>query len=366
MMHILHTEWSQGWGGQEIRIIAEMEALTAEGIKTSIACHPESQIYEQAGKRGLDAYPIKFGTPANLATILQVAKLAKRIKATIIHTHSSKDSWIGGIAGKLSAIPVVRSRHISALIKKKPTNRILYGYLPKSIVTSGRIIAEQLIDATGVSPEKVFAVAPGADPRRFVPNLEAGKEIRAEFNIPEDATVYGMVAVLRSWKGHCLFLEAITPLIKSDPTVWVLIVGDGPMKEPIESKIKELGITDRVVLTGHRSDPERYYPALDVHLLPSLRNEGAPQAVPQAMMCGVANITSDGGGLPEVLDHGKTGLIATAGDLEALRKCINDFFNDPDYRKKIAQAGQKKALEDFTFERQIKKTKEAYRYALAK
>lgn len=365
-LRVLHTEWSVGWGGQEIRIISEMESLRDQGFDMSIAADPEASIFQEATKRGFQAHPITFDSPANPFTIFKVASLAKTIGADLIHTHSSKDSWIGGFAGKIAGIPVVRSRHISALIKKKPTNRILYDLLPKAIITSGTIIAQQLIEATSVPKEKVFPVAPGADPNRFKPNPEHRKAVRTEYGIPLDATVFGMVAVLRSWKGHCLFLEAIHPVMKSDDSIWVLIVGDGPIKDVIEAKIAELGLKNRVIMTGHRSDPERFFPALDVHLLPSLKNEGAPQAVPQAMMCGVANITSDGGGLPEVLDHEITGLIAKAGDKDSLHQCIKTLAENPDLRGQLATTGQKKALESFTFERQVERTKAAYEFALTK
>ena len=364
-MRIFHTEWSQGWGGQEIRILAEMEALRERDFEMAIACHPESSIFRESKERNLTCFPVEFGSPANLRTILKVARLAKDFGAEIIHTHSSKDSWIGGFAGKIAGIPVVRSRHISAVIKQKPTNKILYGFLPKAIITSGKIIADQLIEATGVPWEKVFPVAPGADPNRFQPNAGYRKEIREEFSIPGDALVFGMVAVLRSWKGHCLFLEAIAPLMKDDPSVWVMIVGEGPYRKQIEKTIESFSLKTRSVMTGYRTDTEKIFPALDVHLLPSLKDEGAPQAVPQAMMSGVVNITSDGGGLPEVVDHEVTGLVSKAGDLDSLRVSVEQLAKDPELRASLGKAGQKKALESFTFERQIDDTVEAYRYALS-
>ena len=81
-------------------------------------------------------------------------------------------------------------------------------------------------------------------------------------------------------------------------------------------------------------------------------------------MCGVANITSDGGGLPEVLEHGVTGLVTRAGDLENLRETIRQLARDSKLRSRLARAGQARAIESFTFERQIDRTREAYHYAL--
>tara|TARA_R110002096_G_scaffold233764_6_gene423896 strand:- start:2882 stop:3979 length:1098 start_codon:yes stop_codon:yes gene_type:complete len=364
-MHIFHTEWSHGWGGQEIRIITEMEALIGEGIEASIACHPDSQIYKEAKNRNFQTYPIKFGTPANLFTIIQLGILARRIKASIIHTHSSKDSWIGGIAGKLFNIPVVRSRHLASPIKTKPTNQLLYRILPSAIIASGETIKKQVFEAARVPQDRIFSVPAGADPKRFKASAAIRIETRDRLGIPEKATVFGMVSVLRSWKGHLLFLEAIEPIIKSDDSIWVLIVGEGPIRDLIESKIDEFGISNQVILTGHCSDPENYYPAMDVHLLPSLRNEATSQSVPQAMMCQIANITSDGGGLTEVVNDGITGLIAKAGDRDSLAHCIAKLSNNPDLRAKLAKAGQKNALENFTFERQVNRTKEAYRFAVS-
>jgi glycosyltransferase involved in cell wall biosynthesis len=109
----------------------------------------------------------------------------------------------------------------------------------------------------------------------------------------------GIVATLRSWKGHLFLLDAFAQLAR--PDLRLVIVGEGPMRGPIEEKIAALGLGDRVILAGQRTDPERWLQALDVFCLPSYANEGVPQAILQAMLCALPIVTTPVGAILEAV-----------------------------------------------------------------
>ena len=122
----------------------------------------------------------------------------------------------------------------------------------------------------------------------------------------------GIVATLRSWKGHLFLLDAFARLDR--PDLHLLIVGEGPMRAPIEEKIAALGIGSRVTLSGQRSDPEHWLQAMDVFCLPSYANEGVPQAILQAMLCGLPIVTTPVGAILEAVSDRKTALIVPPRD----------------------------------------------------
>jgi len=363
-MKILHTEWSDGWGGQEIRIIAEMEAFRARGYEMQLAARANSCIIKEAIAREFQHHIIEFGFAGNPKIVLQMGQLIRNSAADIVHTHSSKDSWIGGIASNIVGIPVVRSRHLSSHIKRKFTNAWVYRKFPAAIIASGQHITSQLVDDIGCNPTQVFSVPAGADECRFQPSKENRSAVRAELGIPEHTPVVGMVAVLRSWKGHHVLIEAVSGLIQDTPDLHLVIVGDGPCKEQLHQLAKNLNITEQIHFVGHRPDVERYFPAFDIHILPSIKNEATSQVVPQAMLCGVANIVSNAGGLTEVIKDGVNGLVVAADDVPALRIAINQLLSDATLRERLAKYGHKDALQRFTFTGQIDATESVYKKLL--
>lgn len=360
-MKILHTEWSLGWGGQEIRIIAEMEAFRARGYKMMLAARKQSRIYAEAKSRGFDTYIINFGFALNPVTLWRFGHLVRKIKPQIIHTHSSKDSWIGGIIGKITGIPVIRSRHLSSTIKPKLTNSLVYRRFPHAIIASGQHIVEHLVSDIGCLPEKIYSVPAGADETRFVPKPENYLLIRKELGIPANALIVGIVAVLRSWKGHHLLLEAVQTLIQKNLSFHILVIGNGPRRDTLKKMSHDMALSNHVHFLGHRTDVERYYPAMDIHVLPSIKNEATSQVTPQAMLCNTVNIVSNAGGLTEVIQNEKNGLVVPANNSHALAIALERLLKNTELRKKLANKGRQDSLKHFTFSQQIEKTQAVYK-----
>ncbi|MGB1110843.1 MAG: glycosyltransferase family 4 protein [Gammaproteobacteria bacterium] len=359
-MKIMHTEWSLGWGGQEIRIVAEMQAMKERGHEMMLAARAESRIIQEAAKKGFETHVIDFGLVINPLTIGRLASLLKRTRADIVHTHSSKDGWIGGFAGRLAGIPVIRSRHLSSPIKRKPSNVLVYRKLPDAIIASGRHIVEHMVNDIGCDPAKMVSVPAGADHHRFLPSQEHRQAIRAELGLTEQDLVVGMVAVLRSWKGHHLLMEALREPMQANPNIHLLIAGDGPRREYLHNLMAEIGTEKQTHFLGHRPDVERLYPAFDVNVLPSIKNEATSQVIPQGMLCEVASVVSDAGGLTEIIQDGVNGLVVPADDVPSLREAVTRLLEDSEMRARFATVGREDALQRLTFEGQIDVTEGVY------
>src|SRR5262249_17310693 len=142
---------------------------------------------------------------------------------------------------------------------------------------------------------------------------------RAKFGLPADKKLVGIVATLRSWKGHAHLLQAMTRL---PPDIELVIVGDGPQREALEKQAAKLGLGARVHMQGQQSDVLPWLRALDIFALPSYANEGVPQALVQAMLVELPCVTTAVGGIPEVAEHERTALVVPPKDPEALAAAI--------------------------------------------
>lgn len=362
-LRVLHTEWSMGWGGQEIRILAEMQAFRALGIGMELACRKESRIAAQAAAAGFKVHYLPFANRLDLRTIFGLRHIVQTDGCSLIHTHSSIDGWCGGLAGRLFGIPVVRSRHLSSAVRPGLNARIIYDWLPDAVISSGRHIRDQLVEVCHCRPEKQFSVPAGADHRRFAPETD-GQVVRQEFRLEDAQPLVGIVAVLRSWKGHRILLEACAQLLGDFPRLKLLVVGDGPLRDHLPGWAKELGLSGHVVFAGHRDDVPACMKAMDVCVLPSLKNEATSQVMPQAMLVGTPVICSSAGGLTEVVEDGRTGRVVPPGDADALAAALRNCFDKPDETAAMAKRARELALQNFTFDHQIEKTHEVYEWIL--
>jgi glycosyltransferase involved in cell wall biosynthesis len=360
-LRILHTEWSMGWGGQEIRILAEMKAFRDLGVDMEIACRQGSRIEAEARQAGFSVHLLPFASRINPATIFGMRRIARVGKFSLIHTHSSIDSWCGGLAGRLFGIPVVRSRHLSSAVPPGLNARIVYDWLPDAVISSGRHIRDHLVDVCHCRAEKQFSVPAGADHLRFSPHVDA-TSVRAEFGLGDVFPVIGIVAVLRSWKGHRILFEAAARLLDTYPGLQLLVVGDGPLREHLPGWAMELGLNGHVVFAGHRDDVPACMKAMHVCVLPSLKNEATSQVMPQAMLVGTPVICSSAGGLTEVVQDGGTGRVVPPGDAQALANTLLKCLQNQGESAQLAQQAREYALVNLTFDQQIQKTLAVYRW----
>ncbi len=360
-MRILHTEASCGWGGQEIRILEEARGLIGRGHDVSLVCPPGARIFSEAGRYGVPALALPIAGK-NLHGLLALRRHLDRLRPDVVNTHSSTDSWLAALACATlrNAPPIVRTRHISAPVPANAANRWLYGGAVRHVVTTGEALRRQLIEAVGAAPERVTSVPTGIDTVRFSPGDK--RTARRARGLDPDAPIIGIVATLRSWKGHLYLLEAFAKLTRADATL--LVIGEGPMRGPIETKIGELRLGNRVRLAGQQDRPEDWLRALDVFCLPSYANEGVPQALVQAMMSGLPVVTTPVGAILEAASDGETALVVPPKDASALAGAIDRLLQDPDLARHLGHAGRNRALERFSREAMLDRMESVFRNAL--
>jgi len=361
---IVHTENSCGWGGQEIRILTEAHGMQARGHRVTLIAPAEAPIAAAGVRMGLPVVTLPIARkrlPALLALRRWLA--AHRAQIDVINTHSSTDSWLSAMACAtlVAPPPIVRTRHVSTTVHNRVGTRWLYVKATKHIVTAGEALRRQLARDNGFPLDHMTSVPTGIDLARFVPGDAAAA--RARLGLPAKPAL-GIVATLRDWKGHEYLFDAIA----RDRARWkdwqILVVGDGPYRDRLDARLARLGIADDVRFVGQQEDVVPWLQALDVFTLPSYGEEGVPQAIMQAMACGLPVVSTPVGAIAEAVDDGATGLLVTPRSAEALAAGLTTLRDDANLRARFALGARARALRDFGLDPMLDKMEAVFAAAL--
>ena len=354
---IVHTESSLGWGGQEIRILSEAQGFIRRGHNVKLLCPPQARIFGEAAAWGVPAVALPIGRKRPSALKALLAWLQQN-RPHVVSSHSSTDTWLAALALLVLGrpCPLVRTRHISAPVPRNALSRWLYTRATARIVTAGEALKKELIERNGFPPQRIDSVPTGIDVRRYQPGDKAAA--RAALKLPQDMKLVGIVATLRSWKGHRFLVEAVAGLPQS---VGLVIVGDGPQREALEALIDREGMRTRTWLAGNQRDVLPWLHALDAFALPSYANEGVPQALVQAMLTGLACVTTQAGSIAEVALPGATALVVPPQDAQALRSALARLLEDEVLAKRLGDAARAHCSEHFSYEMMLDKMEMIYR-----
>ena len=336
-LKIIHTEASNGWGGQEIRTFTEAQWFKRRGHEIILAGPGNGQLIQRAKEADIRVFEISFAKNTQFQDFFCFKKFLQTESPDVLATHSSVDSWVGLFAGTFARVSCrLRYRHISAQVSANPLNRFQYKQLCHHILTTGECIRQPLIDRLGVEPQRIDVVATGLVFPRSMPSKEQARQCLAEqLNVPADSQFMGNVAVLRSWKGHSFIIEAFEQVAKAFAKHHLVIVGEGPMRNKIEEQVGQSKFKDRIHLVGYQKDVWHYFRAFDLALLASTQHEGIPQSGLQSLYAETPLIGTTVGGIPEIIESGKNGLLVEPKNATAIAQAIQTLLNKPQVRAEI-------------------------------
>lgn len=356
-LHIVHTEASAGWGGQEIRILAEAQGMVERGHQVTLLTPAHTRIHAEALNRDLPVVDLPLGRK-NLKGVLALRRWLRQNPVDVINSHSSTDSWLSALARSQAGPALVRTRHISAPVPNNWASRWLYRRASAHVVTTGEALRRHLIEDVGCAPDHVTSVPTGIDTERFRPGDKAAA--RAALGLPTESRYLGIVATLRSWKGHSFLLQALAQL---PGDLQLLIVGDGPQREALTAQVQELGLGERAHMVGDQADVVPWLQSLDLFALPSWANEGVPQALLQAMACGLPVVSTPVGGIPELVEDGITGALVAPRDAAALAAGLEGMLAAPARAEELAGAARARVVARHGLEGMLERMEAIFREA---
>jgi glycosyltransferase involved in cell wall biosynthesis len=296
--------------------------------------------------------------PASLKAVLDVRRAIRSAGIDLLHPHDNLSKLIGGVASATAGIPAVAHCH----------DLLGAGFVDRMLLLAQRLLMDRIIAVSGsvqerlirggTNPRRIRTIENGIDTARFKPGTSTLS--RAELSIPESHRVVGVIGMFDPVKGHLYLLKAIRQLRDRGVTdLSCLIVGEGRLEAELREYVNAAGIERNVLFLGYRRDIPNLLSFMDVVVMPSLRESFGIVAL-EAMAMKVPVIASRIGGLEEVVEHEKTGLLVPPGDAEALAEAIRGLAANPEMRRVMGEAGRKRVTERFSIESTIRRTEELY------
>jgi glycosyltransferase involved in cell wall biosynthesis len=342
---ILHTEWSEGMGGQEMRILLEIQEHQKRGHHISLLAPPDSPLIKAAREKGLDVIPLKIRHTFDVQSLRRIKKILEQKNIEVLHTHSSIDSWVASLAGRWADVPVViRTRHISVPVRRRPLNYVYA--LPDAVITTGEQIRKTLINAYGLREDDVLSIPTGVDTNLFYPRPPR-PDLKKELGLSPDSLVISVVAVLRAQKRHELVIAAAPDILQRYPQARFLFVGEGPRRAVIEEEIRRHHLESFFILTGHRNDIPDILAMTDIGIISS-QAEGVPQFLLQAMAMARPMVATSVGGIPDILLDGINGLLIPPEDSRALIQAVFKILENKNYSSLLGQRALEMVRTKFT------------------
>ena len=289
----------------------------------------------------------------DLACARRLARFCRRHRVSVVHAHQYAPFFYAALARLVGwqRLPIVFTEHGRDFPDFRRPKRVLANraLLRRSdrVIGVGQCVRQALVDHEGLRPDRVEVIYNGIDVDAYEGSPAARRELRSRLQLADDQIAIVQVARLNPLKDHGTSIRAMAELSKSHPHARLLVVGDGEERASIESLMTELGLTEQVQLLGTRRDVADLLAAADVFLLSSV-SEGIPLTLIEAMACGLPCVSTNVGGTGEVIEDGRTGLLARPADPAHLAASLKVLLDDADLRRTMGAAGRARSRQHFS------------------
>jgi sugar transferase (PEP-CTERM/EpsH1 system associated) len=357
---VTHIVLSLDCGGLE-RIVVD---LVRQGRRlkqqVSIVClERPGTMASQAEALGARIVCINKKSGLKLNTIGRMKATLRALRPTVVHTHQVGALFYTGPAAHALGVPlVVHTEHGNHIRKESP------GYLRKYRMSwlwwlaarytarffcVSKDIVDELASRRLVPQRKLEVVANGIDTDLFE-RTNGREDVRRALGIAPDAPVLGTVGRLNEVKRQDLLIRSFAQVRKRIPDAHLVLVGDGPMRDSLQKLVKDLSLDASVHFASYQSQPERYLQAMDVFALTS-HSEGMPLAILEAWAAGLPVVASAVGGVPDLVDHGRNGLLFFSGDESILADFVVELISDPQRAGRLGAAGRQEVASRYSLQR---------------
>ncbi|HAM36798.1 MAG TPA: hypothetical protein DEB40_13290 [Elusimicrobia bacterium] len=370
---VFHLDGENGFRGGERQLLYLAAALRAGGHRNTVVCRRDSPLEAQSRALGLATKSLPFLAEWDPISAWKLARAARRARRPVLHAHTGHAAALASLAGSWGRLPWVAHRRVDFDINGYLSRRLKYGRAGRVVAVSGAI--SDIMARAGIPRARIAVVADGlpinaqecawadmpAD-RFSIPSPSERSRLRRNicegFGVPKDALWIGNLAALVPHKDHDTLLAAALLTLRSKPQAVFLIAGKGPEESRLIKQIKLMGLTGQVFILGHMPEPASLLKSLDLFVLSSW-GEGMGSVLLEAAACGIPIAATAAGGIPEVVEDGRTGLLTPPRQPEALAEAIVRLLGDDALARKLA-AQARENLAHFGLERMARQMEDIY------
>jgi glycosyltransferase involved in cell wall biosynthesis len=372
-------------GGPALHVAYLSAGLQKRGYDTTLAAgtlaRGEDSMAFVADELGVEVVRIdelgrEISPLRDLVATIKLARLIRRERPQILHTHTAKAGTVGRVAAMLAGSrrpPIVVHTFHGHVLRGYfgPFRSLFFRLLERklaSITTALIAVSPQVRDdlvALGVAPRERFVVIRlGIElDQRVAPEQNGRIESRRYLGIPPDRFAVGWIGRMTGVKRTDDVLLAFRGLRDRGVDATLCMVGDGPDRSQLEERAHELGIVRDTLFLGYQEDVAPYYAAFDALVLPSA-NEGTPVSAIEALAAGRPVVATRVGGVPDVVRDGEDGFLVEAGATDELAERLERLARDPELRERMGEAGRQRVLPRYAVDRLVDDVDRLYRSLL--
>lgn len=342
-MKVLHLISGGDTGGAKTHIINLLRELDKR-IAIKMICFLKEEFYYELKEEGINIEVFLQEKRYDISIISRLKEEIEREDYDIIHCHGARANFIGMFLKKSMRKPFVTTVHSDYELdfKDNPYKKIVYTWMnTRALKKMDYYLAvssnfEQMLINRGFPKDNVFTVYNGIDLKNNI-NYIPKEEFLKRYNIDANGkTIVGIIARLDSVKDHDTFIEAAYKLLEKRKDIIFLIAGEGSEKKRLINKVKELKIDNYIHFLGFIKDPYSFFNTIDINTLTSV-SESFPYAILEGGRFKKAIISTDVGGIGDLIEIGYNGWLVDVGDSNALAKYINCFLEDENRLKTLGE-----------------------------
>jgi glycosyltransferase involved in cell wall biosynthesis len=359
-------------GGAERVTVSLLTRLRATGRAAplcTVTSRHDGPLAAEATAAGLERRDLGARRLADPLALARLVGLLRAERFDLVHAHGQDAALLAAAATGVVRVRLVITRHVldepdSDWRERARARLTLQAFRRADVaVAVSRAAAERLAHLAHLSPSRIRVVPNGIDVAAFarVASGPARARLLADLGLPRDVRIVLCPAVLRKGKGHRVLLDALPELRRRCPGVRVLLAGGGELEAELRRSAEPHG--EAIHFLGHRTDMPELMAASDLVVLPS-RAEALPTVLMEAAAAGRPAVASRVGGVPEIVDHGTTGLLVPPGDPGALARATADLLSTPQRAGQMGERARRRARSRFSLDRQAEDTLALWDHAL--
>lgn len=357
-LSVLHIATARSWRGGEQQVAYLVSELSKKFIRQYVLCTTDSPMEFYCRDNNIPFFTAIKRSSVDISYAKKIKDICRSNNISIVHAHDSHAHTFAVIAALFgNKSKIIVSRRVDFEVSPGPFSKFKYNHnLLKRIICVSEKIKELTLPAVD-DKEKLVTIHSGIDFSRFT-GKKNSNILRKQYKLPENAIIIANVAALAPHKDYGTFIRTAALLKVQIPNAYFFIIGEGDEREKIEKLIRETGMEEQIKMTGFRNDIADILPEIDTMLITS-ETEGLGTAILDAFACNVPVVATEAGGIPEIVLHEKTGLLAPVGDAEGLAAQVLRMLNEPGLKQSLT-AGAAVHLEKFTKEATATKTLKEY------
>jgi glycosyltransferase involved in cell wall biosynthesis len=351
-------------GGTE-RLVVQMSRSFAGDFEVSVVCLDEPGLWEsKLREEGIPVYCLWRQAGLDFSMALKLAQYCRRHSIDIIHAHQCTPWFYAALSRLVYGFPKLLLEEHGRLFpeaenpKRILANRLMIKPLTHRFVAVSEDIRIRLVRYEGLDYERIEVIYNGVADAPPLDNASRD-QIRGGLGIGRNDFLIGTAGRIDPIKNLPLLLKAIAGVREKFPSLRGLLVGDGPIFKEIKALRDQLGLSNVVLMPGHRDDARRLIACMDLFVLPSF-SEGASMALLEAMAAGVPVAVTEVGGNPEIVTRGETGWVVPSDSVKELSSALLEAASDSRRAGEFGEAGRRRFEERFSYEAMIDSYRRIY------